>query len=280
MLAVNWFGDSLDGTVARVRGHQRPRYGYYLDHAVDLVNATALFTGMAFSGLMDPRLGLALLLGYVLLCAESFLATHAVGVFRISFSGIGPTELRILLSIGALVGRLPADRDAVRPRPRGALRPRRRHHARRHGHRLRGISTWRNARTLYLAEPLPPAPRDQVSRAARFVWVGVGGFVVQGLALHGLAAAGLPYPLATALAVEAAILHNFLWHERWTWADRVEAAAAPARQRPRERWPGSSASTAPTALVSIGGNVGADGAPRRACSTSRCSPPDRSPWWP
>jgi len=103
MLGVNWFGDSLDGTVARVRGHQRPRYGYYLDHAVDLVNATALFTGMAFSGLMDPRLGLALLLGYVLLCAESFLATHAVGVFRISFSGVGPTELRILLSIGALV---------------------------------------------------------------------------------------------------------------------------------------------------------------------------------
>src|SRR5262245_21196242 len=102
LLAVNWFGGSLDGTVARVRGHQRPRYGYYLDHAVDLVNATALFSGMAFSGLMDPRLGLALLVGYVLLCAESFLATHAVGVFRISFSGVGPTELRILLSIGAL----------------------------------------------------------------------------------------------------------------------------------------------------------------------------------
>src|SRR4029079_370935 len=61
MLAVNWFGDSLDGTVARSRGDQRPRYGYYLDHAVDLGNATALFAGMAFSGLIDPRLGLALL---------------------------------------------------------------------------------------------------------------------------------------------------------------------------------------------------------------------------
>ena len=156
MLAVNWFGDSLDGTVARVRGHQRPRYGYYLDHAVDLVNATALFTGMAFSGLMAPVLGLALLLGYVLLCAESFLATHAVGVFRISFSGIGPTELRILLSIGAIVaisrplvtpfGLAPValfDISAVVSLVGMAV--------------AFGVSTWRNARTLYLAEPLPAA---------------------------------------------------------------------------------------------------------------------------
>jgi phosphatidylglycerophosphate synthase len=154
MLAVNWFGDSLDGTVARVRGHQRPRYGYYLDHAVDLLNATALFTGMAFSGLMAPVLGLALLLGYVLLCAESFLATHAVGVFRISFSGIGPTELRILLSIGAMVaiwrpvvvpfGLAPValfDISAVVSLVGMAV--------------AFGVSTWRNARTLYLAEPLP-----------------------------------------------------------------------------------------------------------------------------
>lgn len=158
LLAVNWFGDSLDGTVARVRGHQRPRYGYYLDHAVDLLNATALFTGMAFSGLMAPTLGLALLLGYILLCAESFLATHAVGVFRISFSGIGPTELRILLSIGAIVaiwrptiipfGLAPValfDISAVVSLAGMAL--------------AFGFSTWRNARTLYLAEPLPSARR-------------------------------------------------------------------------------------------------------------------------
>ena len=156
MLAFNWFGDSLDGTVARVRGHQRPRYGYSLAHAVDLVNATALFTGMAFSGLMDPRLGLALLFGYVLLCAESFLATHALGVFRISFSGIGPTELRILLSIGAIAA---VSRPVVVPFGLGpvalfdlsAVAS------------LAGmavafaVSTWRNARTLYLAEPLPPS---------------------------------------------------------------------------------------------------------------------------
>ena len=157
MLAVNWFGDSLDGTVARVRGHQRPRYGYYVDHVVDLVNATALFAGMAFSGLMDPRLGLALLVGYVLLCAESFLATHAVGVFRISFSGMGPTELRILLSIGAR-GRISRPiGHTVRVAAGGALRPERRRLA---------VAAWASpsacprgatpARSI-CAEPLPPA---------------------------------------------------------------------------------------------------------------------------
>ena len=102
-LAINWFGDSLDGTIARVRHQQRPRYGFYVDHVVDLVNAVSLFGGLAASCLMQPVLALVLLVAYVLLCAESFLATHAVGVFRLSFSGVGPTELRILLAAGALV---------------------------------------------------------------------------------------------------------------------------------------------------------------------------------
>jgi len=102
-LTINWFGDSLDGTIARVRNQQRPRYGFYVDHVVDLVNAVSLFGGLAASGLIQPLLALMLLVAYVLLCAESFLATHAVGVFRLSFSGVGPTELRILLAAGALV---------------------------------------------------------------------------------------------------------------------------------------------------------------------------------
>jgi archaetidylinositol phosphate synthase len=102
-LALNWFGDSLDGTVARVRNQQRPRYGYYLDHVVDVANATMLFTGLAVSGLASPWIASALLVAYLLLAAESFLATHSLGVFKISFAGFGPTELRILLSIGALV---------------------------------------------------------------------------------------------------------------------------------------------------------------------------------
>jgi archaetidylinositol phosphate synthase len=101
-LAINWFGDSLDGTLARVRGTQRPRYGYYFDHVVDLVNTLVLFAGLGVSGLASPLVAAGLLVAYLLLAAESFLATHALGVFRISFAGFGPTELRILLSIGAI----------------------------------------------------------------------------------------------------------------------------------------------------------------------------------
>src|SRR5262245_18813475 len=60
-LAINWFGDSLDGTVARVRGHQRPRYGYYVDHVIDLAGTAALVLGMAASGLMTPAIALGVL---------------------------------------------------------------------------------------------------------------------------------------------------------------------------------------------------------------------------
>jgi archaetidylinositol phosphate synthase len=101
-LAINWFGDSLDGTLARVRNAQRPRYGYYLDHVVDLVNTFVLFAGLGVSGIASPLVAAGLLAAYLLLAAESFLATHTLGVFRISFAGFGPTELRILLSMGAL----------------------------------------------------------------------------------------------------------------------------------------------------------------------------------
>src|SRR6476620_2937518 len=95
-LAANWFGDSLDGTLARVRCQPRPRYGYYVDHVIDLFGTAALVTGMGASGLMTPPIALAVLAAYFLVSAETFLATHTVGVFRLSFGGIGPTELRIL----------------------------------------------------------------------------------------------------------------------------------------------------------------------------------------
>ena len=101
-LAANWFGDSLDGTVARVRNQQRPRYGYYIDHVVDLAGTTALVAGMAASGAMSPAIAGVLLAAYCLVSAESYLATHSLGVFRISFAGVGPTELRIVLAVGAI----------------------------------------------------------------------------------------------------------------------------------------------------------------------------------
>jgi phosphatidylglycerophosphate synthase len=100
-LGINWFGDSLDGTVARVRNRQRPQYGYYVDHVVDLAGTAALVGGMGASGVMTPAIAIGVLAAYFIVSAESFLATHTVGVFRISFAGVGPTELRILLAVGA-----------------------------------------------------------------------------------------------------------------------------------------------------------------------------------
>lgn len=101
-LALNWWGDSLDGTLARVRKAERPRYGFYVDHVLDIVGATLLFAGLAVSGFMTSWIALALLIAYLLVSGEVFLATSVRGVFKMSFSGFGPTELRILLAIGTI----------------------------------------------------------------------------------------------------------------------------------------------------------------------------------
>jgi len=101
-LAVNWIGDSLDGTLARVRKQERPRYGFYVDHVLDIAGISLLLGGMAFSGYMTPAIGLALLVAYLLTAGEVFLATAVNGQFRMSFLRIGPTELRIGLAIGVL----------------------------------------------------------------------------------------------------------------------------------------------------------------------------------
>jgi archaetidylinositol phosphate synthase len=103
LLAVNWFGDSLDGTLARVRNKQRPRYGFYVDHILDNIGMTFLMAGLALSGYIAARVAAAFLISYLLLSIEIFLATYAVGKFHLSHYGFGPTELRILLCIGNLV---------------------------------------------------------------------------------------------------------------------------------------------------------------------------------
>jgi phosphatidylglycerophosphate synthase len=102
-LALNWFGDSLDGTLARIRRHQRPRYGFYVDHMVDAVGTVFLFGGLGMSGYMSPMVAVALLAAYLLLLVETFLATYTLGTFTMSYFKVGPTELRILLGIGNLV---------------------------------------------------------------------------------------------------------------------------------------------------------------------------------
>ena len=101
-LALNWFGDSLDGTLARVRNQQRPRYGYYVDHVLDAVGFACLFGGLILGGHMTLTMGLAFLAAYYLLVVEISLATHALGTFKLAFMKVGPTELRILLSVGTL----------------------------------------------------------------------------------------------------------------------------------------------------------------------------------
>jgi phosphatidylglycerophosphate synthase len=158
-LAANWFGDSLDGTVARVRAQQRPRYGFYVDHVIDLGGSTLLLTGLACSGLMSPIVATALLAAYLLVSGESYLATHAAGVFRVSFLGLGPTELRIVLATGVLQA---AQTPRIDVRLLGPVRL----------FDLGGVvavaglvvaflaSAVRNTRALYVAEPLPLSSRE------------------------------------------------------------------------------------------------------------------------
>lgn len=158
-LAANWFGDSLDGTLARVRGHQRPRYGFYVDHVVDCVGVLFVVAGLAMSGFMSPAVAMGLLIAYFLLSIEVYLATYCLAVFRMSFWGIGPTELRILLAIGTLA--LWSD-----PRPKILGQ----------AYRLFDVgggvaivslavtfivAVARNTRALYLAEPLPTMGRSK-----------------------------------------------------------------------------------------------------------------------
>lgn len=158
MLVLNWFGDSLDGTLARVRHHERPRYGFYVDHVLDAVGILMLVGGFALGGFMSPLIAAGFVIAYYLLTVEIALATHAIGTFRISFWKFGPTELRILLAIGTLqLLRSPVVTIA--------------------GQRLLlfdlggavaivalvatfGAAALRNGRLLYRLEPLPGRPND------------------------------------------------------------------------------------------------------------------------
>jgi archaetidylinositol phosphate synthase len=101
-IVLNWLGDSLDGTLARVRKQQRPRFGFYVDHMVDLFGTLALMAGLACSGFLHWPIAIAMLIAFLLLSAESYLATYALASFQLSQGLFGPTELRLLLIAGNL----------------------------------------------------------------------------------------------------------------------------------------------------------------------------------
>jgi len=233
-LAANWFGDSLDGTVARLRQHQRPRYGFYVDHVVDCFGVAFLLGGLALSGFMSPLVSMTLLAAYFMLSIEIYLATYCLRVFKLSFAGIGPTELRVLIAIGtlALIGDPHVDvlGGTFKLFDVGGVAA------------IAGMlvvllcSVANNVRALYREEPIPVVPPDPQSKAAPepvragrrwliFNAVGAMGFTVQLLLLWVLASrAGLNYLAATVVAVEVAIVHNFIWHSWWTWSDRAAGA--------------------------------------------------------
>jgi archaetidylinositol phosphate synthase len=102
-LALNWVGDSLDGTLARVRHQQRPRYGFYVDHMADTFGALALMAGLACSGYVHWQIAAGMLACFYILSIESYLTTYTMGHFHLSQSIFGPTEIRILLIVGNTV---------------------------------------------------------------------------------------------------------------------------------------------------------------------------------
>jgi archaetidylinositol phosphate synthase len=218
--ALNWFGDSLDGTLARVRNQQRPRYGFYVDHILDACGSVFVFGGLVLSGHMSGSVAVGLLIVYLLLSIEIYLATYTVGTFHLSFAAFGPTELRLLLVAGNIA--LFYKRMVVLGGNQYLLFD--------VGGSI-GIvgmavalawSILKHTTHLYRAET--PAKlgalqfRPKVLRWLKFNAVGVAGFAVQ-LAVLSLFTRvwGIHYLVATTLAVEIAVLHNFIWHEVWTW---------------------------------------------------------------
>jgi archaetidylinositol phosphate synthase len=97
LLVLHWLGDSLDGTLARVRRSERPRYGYYLDHLVDAFATAAIGIGLGLSPYMLVAVGLAIVIAYLILSINTYLETHAFGTFTLGYGRLGPTEARLLL---------------------------------------------------------------------------------------------------------------------------------------------------------------------------------------
>lgn len=98
-LFINWFGDSMDGSLARVRGTQRKTYGFFIDHNVDVINETIMFISVGVSPLVNMSFAMFALVAYLMLSVYVYIDCHLKGEMRLTYSGLGPTEFRLLLVI-------------------------------------------------------------------------------------------------------------------------------------------------------------------------------------
>jgi phosphatidylglycerophosphate synthase len=98
-LLVNWFGDSLDGSLARVRNTQRKTYGFFIDHNVDVINETIMFISVGVSPLVNMSFAMFALIAYLMLSVYVYIDCHLKGEMRLTYGGLGPTEFRLLLII-------------------------------------------------------------------------------------------------------------------------------------------------------------------------------------
>lgn len=96
---LNWYGDSLDGTLARVRNQQRPIYGFFIDHNVDCINEAFMFIGIGLSPLMSLNIALLALVSYLLISVYVYISAHLKGEFKLTYGKMGPTELRVIMVI-------------------------------------------------------------------------------------------------------------------------------------------------------------------------------------
>ena len=102
-LVINWFGDSLDGTLARHRKIERPRYGFFIDHTVDSFNEVLIVLGLGLSPYVRYDIASLALIGYLLLSVLVYIQTYIEGVFKISYGKFGPTEVRVILLVLTLL---------------------------------------------------------------------------------------------------------------------------------------------------------------------------------
>ena len=96
-LVINWYGDSLDGTLARVRQTQRPKYGFFIDHSLDALTTCLFCIGLGLSPLMQMNIALFIMGGYLCMSIYTYISTIILGQFRLTYASMGPTEMRLIL---------------------------------------------------------------------------------------------------------------------------------------------------------------------------------------